>query len=55
MQIQITGIENGIVTCEILSGDGGVIDIARQWFAGDISIGDQIEVDLEKNMLSKEL
>ena len=48
MQIQITKIENSIVACEILSGDGGVIDIARQWFPNDISIGNQIEVDLEK-------
>ena len=55
MQIQITKIENSIVTCEILSGDGGVIDIARQWFTDDVSIGDRIEVDLEKNMDSKEL
>ena len=48
MQIQITKIENSIVTCEILSGDGGVIDIARQWFTDYVSIGDRIEVDLEK-------
>ena len=48
MQIKIAKIDSSIVTCEILDGDGGRIDIARQWFPNDISIGDQIEVDLEK-------
>ena len=49
MQIQITGMENNIVTCEILDGDGGRIDIARRWFAEDAAVGDQMEIDLEKD------
>lgn len=40
MQIQITGMENNIVTCEILNGDGGRIDIARRWFTEDAAVGD---------------
>lgn len=49
MQIKITGIENNIVTCEILDGDGGKIDIARRWFTEDAAVGDQVELDLEKD------
>ena len=49
MQIQITGMENDIVTCEILDGDGGRIDIAGQWFAEDAAVGDQMEIDFEKD------
>lgn len=49
MQIKITKIESSIVTCEILNGDGGRIDIARRWFTEDAAVGDQIEIDLEKD------
>ena len=48
MQIKIAKIERNIVTCEILNGDGGRIDIARRWFAEDAAVGDQMERDLEK-------
>lgn len=48
MQIKIAKIDNSIVTCEILDGDGGRIDIARRWFTEDVAVGDQMEIDLEK-------
>ncbi len=48
MKIQIARIESSIVTCEILDGDGGRIDIARRWFTEDVAVGDQMEIDLEK-------
>lgn len=48
MQIKITQIESSIITCEILNGDGGKIDIARRWFTEDVAVGDQMEIDLEK-------
>ena len=48
MQIKIARIEGSIVTCEILDGDGGRIDIARRWFTEDVAVGDQIVIDMER-------
>lgn len=53
MKIKIAKIDSSIVTCEILDGDGGRIDIARRWFTEDVAVGDQIEIDLEKDLEKK--
>lgn len=39
MKIKIAKIDSSIVTCEILDGYGGRIDIARRWFTEDVAVG----------------
>ena len=51
MQIKIARIESSIVTCEILDGDGGRIDIARRWFTEDAAVGDRIEIDTLRKLM----
>ena len=44
MKLTIIRIENHIVTCELEGG--GLIDIAKRWFAQDIKENDVIEFDV---------
>lgn len=44
MKLEITRIDNRIVTCEL--EDGSIIDIAKRWFTEDIQEGDIIEFDV---------
>lgn len=48
MKLEIIRIENRIVTCEI--ENGGLIDIAKGWFAEDIKIDDTIEFEYNTNI-----
>ena len=47
MKLEITRIENRIVTCEL--EDGSIIDIAKRWFTEDIQEGDIIEFDVNEH------
>lgn len=46
MKIRIIRIENHVVTCELEGG--GLIDLAKRWFAQDIKENDVIEFDITK-------
>ena len=46
MKLTIIRIENHVVTCEL--EDGGLIDLAKRWFAKDIEVNDVIEFDITK-------
>lgn len=46
MKLTVIRIENHIVTCELEGG--GLIDLAKRWFAEDIKVNDVIEFDITK-------